>query len=108
LEKAAETGSREVSSRAIEILKKHYERGDFETKEAATAALSRLAKSGNPSVAQRAEAVLHPPAETAQPQPIFGGGFAVPVRGANIQIQVQAGNAAGGVVNRRMHVRETN
>jgi hypothetical protein len=73
IEKAAEAGSREVAMRAVEILKRHHTGGDLETKEAAKAALERLAKCGNPAAAQRAADALNPqPAATIQ-QPAIGG-----------------------------------
>ncbi len=61
IEKAAESGTREVASRGIEILKNHFQGGDDETKQAAKAALERLAKGGNPAAAQRATEALNPP-----------------------------------------------
>jgi hypothetical protein len=73
VEKAAETGSREVATRAIEILRQHFKGGDLETKESAKASLERLAKSGNPAAAQRAEGVLNPPAAATLPPQAFGG-----------------------------------
>ena len=95
LEKAALEGSREASGRALDILKTHYTRGDDETKQAAQAALERLAKSGSAGAAQRANEILNPPKPEENP---FNGRFgAVPIiRGAGIQIQVAAGNANGG------------
>jgi hypothetical protein len=60
VEKAAETGTREVASRGIEILRSHFQGGDDETKQAARASLERLAKSGNPAAAQRATEALTP------------------------------------------------
>jgi hypothetical protein len=100
LEKAAQEGSREASGRALDILKTHYARGDDETKQAAQAALERLAKSHNAGAAQRAHEILNPPKPEEN---AFNGRFgAVPIiRGANIQIQV-AGNVAGA---RRMSTR---
>lgn len=95
LEKIAQEGSREASGRALDILRAHYTRGDDETKQAAQAALERLAKSSNAGAAQRAGDVLNPPKPEVDPfnQP-FG---AVPImRAANLQIQIAAANAAGG------------
>lgn len=63
IEKAAESGTREVASRGVEILKNHFQGGDDETKQAAKGALERLAKSGNPAAAQRATEALNPPAD---------------------------------------------
>ncbi|MDX1948059.1 MAG: hypothetical protein SFU86_21855 [Pirellulaceae bacterium] len=110
LEKAAETGTREVATRAIDILKRHFERGDSETKAAAEAALQRLSKSTNKSASQRAIAALTPP---QQGQPMFGGipVANLPIRLNNIQIQGMApriGNAGGGAIVRRVHIRQAN
>lgn len=63
VEKAAEAGSREVASRAIEILRSHFQGGDEGTREAARAALERLASGSNASAAQRARDILNPPPE---------------------------------------------
>jgi hypothetical protein len=103
LERAAVSGSREASARAIEILARHFERGEDEVKQAARAALERLAASGSAGAAQRADSVLHPPPEAeAAPQNQFG---AVPARVAgNIQIQVAANNGNA----RRVHIRNVN
>ncbi len=68
IEKAAQGGSREVASRAIEILRSHFQGGDETTKKAARASLERLAASGNPSAAQRAKDALNP-----QPEPADAG-----------------------------------
>jgi hypothetical protein len=90
LEKAALEGSREASGRAIDILKTHYARGDDATKQAAQAALERLAKSNNSGAAQRADEILNPPKPLEDP---FNGRFGGPViRPGNIQIQVAAAN----------------
>ena len=84
VEKAAEAGSREVATRAVEILRQHFKGGDLETKESAKASLERLAKSGNPAAAQRAEGVLNPPAAVTLPQQAFGG-----INPAILQMQLQ-------------------
>jgi hypothetical protein len=103
LEKAAQEGSREVSGRALEILQRHYERGEDDTKQAAKAALERLAAGGNAGAAQRANNVLNPPPEPAvDPLGRFG---ALPIRAGNIQIQIAANN--GNNV-RRVQVRNIN
>lgn len=103
LERAAQEGSREASGRAVEILERHFQRGEDDTKQAAKASLERLAASGNPSAAQRANNVLNPPPEPAlDPLGRFG---ARPVRAGNIQIQIAANN--GNNV-RRVQVRNTN
>jgi hypothetical protein len=102
LEKAAGSGSREKAGRALDILKRHFERGDDESRKAAKASLERLAESGEGGIAQRAGEILNPPqiAQTLPPG-IFGG--AAPIRAANIQIQIGARNNA-----RRIHVRNVN
>jgi hypothetical protein len=61
LERAAESTSREVSGRALDVLKQHFQGEDSDLKQAAAAALERLAKSENRSTAQRADRVLNPP-----------------------------------------------
>ena len=93
LEKAALEGSREASGRAIDILRTQFARGDNDTKQAAQAALERLAKSNNAGAAQKANDVLNPPKPVEDP---FNGRFGVApvIRGAGIQIQV-AGNIGG-------------
>ncbi|HEX5104702.1 MAG TPA: hypothetical protein VFV87_12865 [Pirellulaceae bacterium] len=103
LERAALEGGREVSGRAIDILKTHFNRGDDSTKQAAQGALERLAKSGQAGAAQRASEALNPPQE---PDAAFNGPFgAVPIfRGANIQVQMAARNA----FNRRVSIRDVN
>lgn len=80
LEKAATTPIREVSGRALDILKLHFQRGDAELKQAAKESLVRLAESKNGSLAQRARNVFDPPKEIAASNP-FGPGF----RGAPVQ-----------------------
>jgi hypothetical protein len=93
LEKAALEGSREASGRAIDILRTQFARGDDATKQAAQAALERLAKSNNAGAAQKANDVLNPPKAVEDP---FNGRFGVApvIRGAGLQIQV-AGNIGG-------------
>jgi hypothetical protein len=107
LEKAAESGTREVASRIVDILKTHFTRGDDETKKAAKEALERLAKSGNGAAAQQATKALAPPPEETQPGigGIFGGG--IRVAGAQIQIQVQA-NGGNGAQGRKIKISEAN
>jgi len=86
LEATAAAGSREASSRALDILKRHFQGGGDEVRPAAREALERLAASQNPSTAQKARDVLNPPKPSsiipvgfqAPPPPRvngFGGGF---------------------------------
>jgi hypothetical protein len=61
LEKAVTGPSREVSGRALDILKLHFQRGDADLKQAAKESLTRLADSKNVSISQRARNVIEPP-----------------------------------------------
>jgi hypothetical protein len=76
LERAVAAPVREVSRRALDVLKLHLERGDAELKQSAKESLTRLAGGGNPLVAQRASHVLHPPRDIA-----FGNLIGPGVRG---------------------------
>ena len=91
LEKAAAaTESREVITRAIDILAKGLRSGDEGTRKEAKSALDRLAAGGATSAARRAQEVLKQ-AETPAPQAVPGiapGG--IRIGGGNVQIQVQA------------------
>ncbi len=97
VERAAEAGSREVVTRAVEILRQHFKGGDLETKEAAQSALERLAKGGNAAATRRAADALSPPAPATIPQPAIGG-----INPAILQqlqqrgIQIQLGGIAPG------------
>jgi hypothetical protein len=94
LEATATAGSREASSRALAIIKRHFQAGSDEVKLEARGALQRLAESRDASASQRARDVLNPPqpvvasnrfgprpplpAPPAFPPPlnnIFGGAF---------------------------------
>jgi hypothetical protein len=110
VEKAAEAGSREVATRAIDILRRHFSGGDLETKEAAKASLERLAKSGNPAAAQRAADALNPQPMPTLPQPAIGGinpALLPLMQQRGIQIQL-GGIAAGQNVVRRTSIRTIN
>ena len=50
IEKAVTAPSREVSGRAMDILKLHFQRGDADMKQAAKDSLARLADSKNVSI----------------------------------------------------------
>lgn len=103
LESAALQGRREASGRAMEILERHFQRGDDDTKQAARAALERLAKTGNAGVVQRANNALNPPQQPAEQA--FGPFGALPIMpGRNVQIQIAANNANA----RRVHIRSVN
>jgi hypothetical protein len=101
LEKAAESGSREVASRAVEVFKRHFEGGDDETKQAARGALERLAKSGNAPAAQQAISALNPQPLATIPQ--INQNRINPALIPLIQqrgIQIQVGNLGPNVVRR--------
>jgi hypothetical protein len=61
IEKAVTAPSREVSGRALDILKLHFQRGEADLKQAAKESLTRLAASKNESLSQRAHSVIDPP-----------------------------------------------
>jgi hypothetical protein len=106
LEKAAESKSREVSGRALDILKQHFQGPHNELKQAAAETLQRLAKSENRSTAQRADRVLSPPKEpeaiVLNPANLQGIQF-----NAQIQLGGFGGQIAGGNF-RRISRREAN
>jgi hypothetical protein len=113
IEKAAEAGTREVASRGIEILKNHLQGGDDETKQAAKAALERLAKSDNPAAAQRASEALNPPPQQVG-LPAGNIGAINPAIQLALQQQIQAQRIQIGAlpvapgVGRRISVRSIN
>jgi hypothetical protein len=110
VEKAAETGSREVASRAVEILRRHYSGGDLETKEAAQSALERLVKSGNAAAARQAADALNPQPVAAIPQPNINGinpAILQRMQQGGIQIQIGGIAPAQNVV-RRTSIRTIN
>lgn len=94
LEQAAAAERRETVVRALEVIKRHLGQGDPAVRDAARAALGRLAKSTQPAVAQRARDVLNPPAKPsilpATPVGLVNPGF----RGPNFQFQFGAPGAA--------------
>lgn len=97
LTEAATSDSREVSMRALELLKRHFDNGDNATKQAAREALQKLADGGQGSVARRAQQVLDP-----APTPADDGQGIFRPR-APIRVQVVAAVGA-----RRMTVRVVN
>jgi hypothetical protein len=80
LERAVTAPSREVSGRALDILKLHFQRGDADLKQAAKDSLGRLADSKNTSISQRAHAVIDPPKDWSSGAQfgIRGPGFIAP------------------------------
>jgi len=87
LELAIKSGSREASGRAIDILRRHFEQGSDDARQAARTVLARLAESNSASVAQKARDALNPPkvAAYAEPGNMFGNGFN---RVQNLQIVI--------------------
>jgi hypothetical protein len=61
LETTAAAGSREAATRAMAILKQHFQSGDAELKASTRTALERLAEHNDPSTAQRARDIVRPP-----------------------------------------------
>ena len=90
LEKAVARGNREVSGRALDILKRHWEGQDADGKQAAKESLERLAGSDHATTAQRARNVLYPRKEPASG--VAGGGF----RGVVPAVLPAGGNIGGG------------
>lgn len=86
LAEAAIGDSREVTNSALEILRKHFEKGAATSKEAAKAALEKIAAS-NHSAAGRAKDILKPPAQ-ARAVPFRGG--ILPIAPGQIQIRIAA------------------
>lgn len=99
LEKAAESGSREVASRAIDILKTHFENGDEDARTVAKETLERLSKCGNSAAAERANLALNPPERQSIPM-ITGNLRRLPIQLNNRQVQIQL----GGNVGKRLHM----
>ncbi len=71
LEATATAGSREAASRALDILKRHFQTGGDEVKPAAREALERLAVSASASTSQKARDVLNPPKPAPAPICLF-------------------------------------
>ncbi|MCH5374347.1 MAG: hypothetical protein JJ992_10235, partial [Planctomycetes bacterium] len=83
LASAAVGDSREVTLRALDILRKHFQVGDESTKAAASDALKEIAAGDHASAARRAKDILNPPKPPAQLQPM-------PIAPQQIQIQFKA------------------
>jgi len=102
LEQAARSDSREASQRAIEILKKHYEGDDTETKQAARTALQRLAADTSTRGGRQADEVLNPPPPPTVARMMFGRP-AVRVARANVRVQIPPARFV-----KRVHVKNDN
>ena len=95
---AALGDNREPATRAMAILKEHFNKGNDDLKEAAKEALKKLAAGKKTTIARIAKEVLEPEPPKQQPRfrgPRLGGG--------QIQIQFQAGGAG-----RKMQVKTIN
>ena len=82
---ASGSKSRETATRAVKILKQHFESDVEALKQAAKAALEKVAAGDNPVAVRQAKEALDPP----KPAPAVPGG--IQVFGGPIQIQIQAG-----------------
>ncbi|MCO6456302.1 MAG: hypothetical protein J5I93_13470 [Pirellulaceae bacterium] len=102
LEAAAQGASREVTTRAIDILKRHFEGGAADAKDAARQALERIQKGDNAVASRLAEQALNPEPEQPPPMPVPGIGGIAP---AQIQIRMQA---IGGANGQRIQVQNVN
>lgn len=88
LAQAAIHGSREVSTSAFAILRKHYAKQQQGLQTAAKQALQQIAQSDHPRAARQAKAILNPP----PPAPPAGrAGRAIQFQGGQFRIQVQNG-----------------
>jgi hypothetical protein len=91
LELAIKSGSREASARALDILRRHYEQGSDDARQASRSILSKLAESNSASIAQKARDALDPPKVPAYAEPavnVFGNGFN---RMQNLQVVIGGG-----------------
>jgi hypothetical protein len=92
LELAIKSGSREASARALDILRRHFEQGSDDARQASRSILSKLAESNSASIAQKARDALDPPKVPAYAEPavnVFGnGGFQ---RMQNLQVVIGGG-----------------
>jgi len=101
LTEAAMGNQREVTMRAINILKRYLESNDQETRQAARAALETIATGTQASAARQAQQILNPPAPPEAEAPPAGR---IRVLGGPIQIRVQAGVAG----NQRIRIKQVN
>jgi hypothetical protein len=101
LEKAAVGESREVTTRSIDILKRHFKDGTADAKAAAKESLERIKKGEHPVASRLADQALNPEPEAAPP-------MAVPRIGVvpgQIQIRMQA---IGGANGQRIQMKNVN
>lgn len=105
LAEAALGDSREVTLRAIEILRKHSLEGDELTKTAAKECLQKIAASEHASAARRAKDALKPPQSPPSVPNVRLGPIMpnLPIGQQQIQVQIQV-NAFGGNQTRRIKI----
>ncbi len=105
LAEAALGESREVTLRAIEILRKHGLEGDELTKTAAKDSLQKIADSEHASAARRAKDALKPPQSPPSVPNVRLGPIMpnLPIGQQQIQVQIQV-NAFGGNQTRRIKI----
>lgn len=103
LEKATGGESREAAMRAFDILKGHFEKGSPAARDAAKAALERLAKADLGSTSRRASEILTPPAKPATANAPVPGMIAGPV-GLRIAVARAVAIGGGGGVETRVKV----
>ena len=101
LAEAAMGNQREVTMRAINILKKYLESNDPDTRNAAKAGLETIANGPQPSAARQAQQILTPP---APPEPEAPPAGRIRAFGGPIQIRVQAGVGGG----QRIRIKQVN
>ena len=101
LAKAASGNQREVTMRAITILKKHLESTDVETRNTAKKALEQIAAGPQATAARQAQQILNPP---PPPEPEAPPARRIQVFRVPLQIRVQA--AAAG--NQRIRIKQVN
>lgn len=101
LAEAAMGNQREVTMRALDILRKHLESTDAATRDAAKAALKKIASGPQVAAARQAQQVLNPP---APPEPEVPPAGRIRAFGAPIQIRLQAGVVGG----QRIRIKQVN
>ncbi len=95
LRRAVESDNAEASTRSLEILEKHFKSDDTTLSDSAKRQLELLSENEQSSIADRAKAILHPPATPSDPiNLIFGNANnVIRIGGGNAQIQI---NGIGG------------
>ncbi len=104
LEKAAASDSREMSMRAFDILKGHFDKGTPAVKDAARQALERISQGDLGAASRRATEALTPPSTKDANNPAAGNVRVLPfapvpggIRIAGARVAIAAGAVGGGV-----------